>query len=128
MKKLLLFVGLALVFIGGSSHGGGRWHWIGKREAGYSPDRDVIRVRGNDRFSALRFRVTDACVDIRSMEVKFEDGSASNFQIRTRFRNGDESRVIDLPGCSKRIRKITFWYDTKGLFNGKSDIWVYGMR
>ena len=33
-----------------------------------------------------------------------------------------ESRVADLGGIgTRRVRKIVFWYDTKGLLSGQAD-------
>jgi len=37
--------------------------------------------------------------------------------------------VIDLRGAGKRsLRKVEFWYDTKGLLNGKADVTLFGMK
>jgi hypothetical protein len=37
--------------------------------------------------------------------------------------------AIDLRGTGKRsIRMVDFWYDTKGLLNGKAEVKVYGMK
>jgi len=37
--------------------------------------------------------------------------------------------VIGLRGSGQRsIRRIDFWYDTKGLLNGKADVTVFGRK
>ena len=42
---------------------------------------------------------------------------------------GGESRAIDLRGIGKRsVRRIDFWYDTKGFLKGKADVTVFGMK
>ena len=40
-----------------------------------------------------------------------------------------ESRVIDLKGVGPRsLRRVDFWYDTKGFLKGKADVTVFGMK
>jgi hypothetical protein len=49
--------------------------------------------------------------------------------VRENIPKGGESRVIDLRGLGKRsLRKIEFWYETKGFLNGKADVTVFGMK
>jgi hypothetical protein len=37
--------------------------------------------------------------------------------------------VIDLRGVGQRsIRRIDFWYDTRGIARGKADVTVFGMK
>jgi hypothetical protein len=43
--------------------------------------------------------------------------------------SASRSRGFDLPSLGKRsIRKIEFWYETKGLLNGKADGTVFGKK
>lgn len=45
------------------------------------------------------------------------------------IKKGGESRQIDLKGAGKRsLRKIEFWYETKGVLQGKADVTVFGMK
>jgi hypothetical protein len=40
-----------------------------------------------------------------------------------------ESRAIDLRGAGQRsLRRVDFWYDTAGLFHGKADVTLFGMK
>lgn len=50
-------------------------------------------------------------------------------EVRQDIRKGGESRAIDLKGAGKRsLRKIDFWYETKGVLQGKADVTVFGMK
>jgi hypothetical protein len=42
---------------------------------------------------------------------------------------GGESRSIDLRGSGKRsLKRVEFWYESKGLLNGKADVKLFGLR
>ena len=51
-------------------------------------------------------------------------------KIETRFTipRGGESRVIDLKGGKRKLRSVEYWYDTKGLFNGRADVTLMGIK
>jgi hypothetical protein len=48
--------------------------------------------------------------------------------LKGNFRQGNETRVIDLAGGLRHLRKIEFWYETKGVRKGKARIAVWGKR
>jgi hypothetical protein len=57
------------------------------------------------------------------------NGEPDKLEVRTDIRKGGESREIDLKGAGKRsLRKIEFWYETKGILRGKADVTVLGMK
>ena len=57
------------------------------------------------------------------------DGAPDNIEVRQNIPQCGESRVIDLRGAGKRsLRRIDFWYDTKGFLKGKADVTVFGMK
>ena len=60
------------------------------------------------------------------MKIHFDNGSAQNVELRNRFTQGSESRVIDMDGGLRHLTKIEFWYETKGFLKGKSRVAVYG--
>jgi len=104
------------------------WTLIGSRVVNFGVDRDVIAVRGRDAFRAIKIKVVDAGLHMYDMDVVFENGEKMNVPIQFNFREGEESRVIDFPGKMRRIKKIEFTYDTKGIMKGKAKILVFGKR
>ena len=105
------------------------WHKIGETTVDFQKDRDEVKVIGADRFSALKFKVTDAPIDLKDLEVWFENGTKQDVQVRTPIEIGKESRVIDLPGAQREINKIVFVYKT--LPNRKDDrahVEIYGLK
>lgn len=113
-------------------HGGGAggWRLIGTTHASHRADHDAIIVQGPfDDFRRIKFKVTDAPLNMERMVVSYDNGTPEQIDVRQNIPKGGESRVIDLRGVGKRsIRKIAFWYDTKGLLNGQADVTVFGVK
>jgi hypothetical protein len=108
----------------------GTWRLIGTTHADHSVDHDTIVVQGPfDNFRRIKFKVTDAPLNMLRMVVTYDNGAPDHIDIRQNIPQGGESRSIDLKGVGKRsIRKIDFWYDTKGFLKGKADVTVFGMK
>ena len=135
-----LTVTLALAGFGGSADAqkavqpkagqAGEWRLIGQTHADHGADHDTIIVKGPfDNFRKIKFKVTDAPLNMQHMVVTYDNGAPDKIDIRQNIPQGGESRVIDMRGVGKRsIRKIDFWYDTKGFLKGKADVTVFGMK
>jgi hypothetical protein len=128
MRNLKLFIPAMLLILVASSFTMGRWRIIGQKEANYGVDRDVIVVKGNDIYKAIKIKVVDAGLNMLDLDVYFENGEKMNVSIQKNFHQGEESRVIDFPGNKRRIEKISFLYDTKGILKGKANVIVYGKK
>jgi hypothetical protein len=108
----------------------GTWRLLGTTQAKFTADHDAIYVNGPyDFFRRLKFKATDAPLNIVRMVVRYDDSGAPE-KIDTRFSipQGGESRVIDLLGGKRKLKSIEFWYDTQGILNGRSDVTVFGMK
>ena len=128
---LALVAGSALAegwYMDDSKHEGA-WVRLGRVTATHSADHDTIRVEGrNDDFRKLKFRVSDSPLNLHRIIVTYDNGGAERLDVRENIPKGGETRDIDLQGGKRSIRSIEFWYDTKGLFNGKADVTAYGRR
>ncbi len=109
---------------------GGSWRLIGQTHADHGADHDTIIVKGPyDNFRRIKFKVTDAPLNMQHIVVTYDNGAPDKIEIRQNIAQGGESRVIDLRGVGKRsIRRIDFWYDTQGFLKGKADVTVFGMK
>jgi hypothetical protein len=129
MKNLKFVIPAILILITASSFTYfAKWVIIGQKQASYSKDRDVLNVSKNDVFRAIKIKVVDAPLDMMDLDIYFENGEKMNVAIQKKFSQGEESRTIDLKGNKRRIEKITFLYDTKGVFKGKANVIVFGKR
>jgi hypothetical protein len=108
----------------------GAWVLIGQTHASHSADHDQIVVQGPyDNFRKIKFKVTDAPLNMHYMLVTYDNGGRDRIDVRQNIPRGGESRAIDLKGAGQRsLRKVEFWYDTKGLLNGKADVTLFGMK
>ena len=108
----------------------GSWKVLGTTHAKHTADHDAIIVAGPyDFFRKLKFKVTDAPLNLQRMIVRYDDGGApENIETRHDIPKGGESRVIDIKGGKRKLKSVEFWYDTKGLFNGTADVTLFGMK
>jgi hypothetical protein len=100
---------------------------LGKVTASHTADHDKIKVEGrNDDFRKLKFRVTDSPLNMHKIIVTYDNGGSERLDVRENIARGGETREIDLQGGQRSIRSIEFWYDTKGLLNGRAEVIAYG--
>lgn len=129
IKLLLFVVAIALVsFTTIESKVFLQWNLIGEKRVSFAIDRDVIHVTGNDNYRQIKLKIKDGPVHILDMDVYFENGDKFDVSIKQRIGKDGESRVIDLPGRSRNIKKIEFWYETKRLVKGRGRVQVWGKR
>src|SRR5437773_2742085 len=88
----------------------GDWDHIGMRAVDFRVDHDVIAATGDGAFRAIRIDVEGG--DLEMFDVKLTFGNGETFSPATRlyFREGTRSRMIDLPGDARIIRRIDFFY------------------
>lgn len=105
----------------------GAWFFLGDKKVGFGVDRDVIHF-GNwkDDVRQLKLKVTEGPLKMINMKIHFDNGTVQNVELRNRFVQGSESRVIDMDGGLRHLTKIEFWYETKGFAKGRSKVSVYG--
>ena len=108
----------------------GSWRVLGVTQANRTAERDVIYVQGPyDYFRQIKFRVTDAPLEIMRMVVRYDDGGLpQNVETRFLIPEGGESRIIDLRGGRRKLKSVEFWYKTVGMFRGRADITLFGIK
>jgi hypothetical protein len=107
----------------------GTWVHVGKTKADFSKDHDVIDIHGNDSFRKLRFKVTDAPLNLQRLVVTYDNGDPDTIAFAQDIPKGGSSRDIDLKGSGVRnIRRVDFWYSTDGKGEGKSEVELEGQR
>ncbi len=108
----------------------GQWRVIGTTEARFVADHDGIVVTGPfDNFRRIKFKVTDAPLRLVRLKITYDNGAPDEIPTAFDIPQGGESRVIDLRGVGQRsIRRIDFWYDTRGVARGRANVTVFGMK
>ncbi|HKR03652.1 MAG TPA: hypothetical protein VJY62_03375, partial [Bacteroidia bacterium] len=105
------------------------WHKISETTVDFTRDRDELIVMGADRFASIRFEVTGAAIDLQDLEIYYESGPKQDIAVRTLISMGSESRVIDLNGGERALKKIVFVYKTQQNKQGeKAHVTVWGLK
>ena len=135
LTSMLSSVLVAAVFVLATSFGtqpastnkAGEWFFLGDKKVGFGVDHDVIHF-GNwrDDVRQVKVKVTEGPLKMFNMKIHFDNGTVQNVELRNRFAQGSESRIIDLDGGLRHLTKIEFWYETKGFAKGRSKVSVYG--
>lgn len=109
MKKLMIIMVLAVAgWLGKTSaqtpaviwSDKAGWHKIGEKIVDLKMEEDEVLVLGADKFSALKFKVTDASIEILSAEVVFEDDE-DFFGIKKDAAKEKEAMDMDKKGIYK---------------------------
>ncbi len=105
----------------------GDWFFLGDKKVAFGADHDVIHF-GNwkDDVRQIKLKVTDGPLKMYSMKIHFDNGNVQDVELRNHFKQGSESRVIDINGGLRHLSKIEFWYETKGFRRGKSRVAAWG--
>jgi hypothetical protein len=88
------------------------WHKIGETTVDFKTETDEILVVGADRFGFIKIKVDDAPIDLVSFVIYFESGDNQNVTIGKEIKAPGESRVVELNGGERSIKKIVFTYKT----------------
>ncbi len=121
--KVVVLTALAL---GMAACASAQWERLGTRRVSFAAERDVIEVGAVDgRFTAVRIDVADGDLEMYNVRIVFGDGDAWSPPTRLDFRQGTRSRVIDLPGGARVIRRIEFAYRSR-VRRGRATVEVYG--
>ncbi len=104
------------------------WDLIGTMRVSFAEENDVLQVGpGDGRFNAIRIQVTEGDLEMFNIQVVFGDGSRYSPDTRVSFRQGSRSRLIDLPGGARVIRRISFAYRSQ-VQRGRATVRIYGRR
>ncbi len=104
-----------------------KWERLGSRAVNYLAEFDVIQVGAKEgSFTKLKIAVTGGSLNMHRMVVTYMNGTKEEINLRHNFKKGSTSRVIDIRGEKRLIKKIKFFYDTKNLARRKAKVHVYG--
>lgn len=111
---LALLVSLSACFVGGhAEHAAARrgFTFLGDRVVQGGADHDAIGVGAADgRWHSMMIVVEDAPIELYDVVVTFGDGERFSPPTRLVFGTDSRSRVIDLPGNARFIRRVDFAY------------------
>jgi hypothetical protein len=105
------------------------WHKIGEVKADFKMESESIAVLGADKFKSLCLKVTDAPINIESLQVFYESGEMEEFDVKNQLKPNSETRQLDLKGGAQEIKKVTFAYKTvSNQADEKAHVELYGLK
>ncbi|MEP6748856.1 MAG: hypothetical protein ABJB86_14085 [Bacteroidota bacterium] len=105
------------------------WHRIGKTTVNFQKDRDEIIILGANKFASIKFKVEDAPINLIHLEVYYASGDRQDIKVNMSIKAPGESRVIDLNGGERNLKKIVFVYKTlPNRKDVKAHIEVWGLK
>jgi hypothetical protein len=104
----------------------GGWEKLGSKKVNYGLDRDEILITASEgRFAKMKLKVKVAAVNMHKVTVHYGNGESQKIAIKKTIRKGGETRIIDLEGGKRVIKKVVFWYDTKNLAKRRATVEVW---
>ena len=88
------------------------WHMIGESIAKFTKESDEVMIRGSDKFACVKFKIIDAPIDLASIVLYFDNDENQKNIIGMPIKLEGESRIIDLQGGERDIKKVVFIYKT----------------
>lgn len=123
---LLLFVALCLPALPAPAE---KWVFLGQRHVNDKAERDTVEVTASEgTFEAIKLRVKRHAVRFYRVTVIYGAGTSDDLELRDVIPAGGESRVLDLRGGNRVIKRIEFAYEAKTLGRKGAVVEVYGRR
>ena len=111
---------------GGTAFDPTGWTQLGIGVVNARRDRDTIRVgKAKGGFDQLTMVVNDSDLELNDMTIVFTGGLRWSPRLKHTFREGQRSRVIDLPGKNRTITRIELSYaNIAGGGKARVEVWA----
>ena len=103
----------------------GDWKKLGERTVNGKFDKDVIEVGADDGlFTAIQVKVEGSALEMYDIKVVFGNGTSFSPTTRLVFGKDSWTRLIDLPGDKRIIKRVEFKYgNLPGGGNARVELW-----
>lgn len=103
------------------------WDKLGSRKVTFKQDYDEIVVTAREgTFRALKLMVEDGPIEVDHIVVHYRRGRPEELHVRENIPAGGETRVLDLRGSDRVIRRVVFYYKSTNLEGRRATVTLYG--
>lgn len=103
------------------------WERLGSRTVTMTADHDEIVVTANEGiFTAIQLRIAKAPIHLLNINIIFGNGDNENVVFDQTFEAGSQTRVIDLVGNKRIIRKVNLNYRSAPTQKGRAIVSLWG--
>jgi hypothetical protein len=105
------------------------WHKIAETTVSFKKETDEVMIIGADKFASIKIKIKDAPIDLVDLDIYFKDGKKQHVNIAMPIKVEGESRVIDIDGGERDLKKIDFVYKTLPNRNDeKARVEIWGLK
>lgn len=129
--KLLISLILSVVSIIGIRDVGiseqSRWAVIGFDQVKFNQDKGEIPLKIKDKaFASVRLTFQGKAIDMHHLSIHFDNGESQTVPLKKSFKDGDVSKIIDLHGGLRTIKKVEYFYTPDLLAKKKAFVELIG--
>lgn len=107
----------------------GRWEKLGERKVNRIAERDTIMVGNKEGgFRQIRIHVLDNSIHIERLTVVYGNGANDDLPVRALIPAGGKSRIIDLKGGKRNIRRVEMVFQSIRNGQGRATVEVWARR
>lgn len=105
------------------------WELIGETKVNFVRDRSSIDVLNSNPYSAIRFKVENKAIRLKSFNVVFQNGDKLAPLVDSDIEADQFSREFELGPGGRSIRSIDFNYRSKGnILKGRAKVLIFAKR
>ncbi|MBC7935543.1 MAG: hypothetical protein H7Y86_09360 [Rhizobacter sp.] len=105
------------------------WELIGESKVNFVRDRSSVQVMNSTAYTALRFKVENKAIRLKSFDVVFQNGDKLAPLVDSEIEADQYSRDFELGLEGRSIRSIDFNYRSKGnLLKGRAEVLIFAKR
>ena len=129
MKSIVFFFLGFLFLTNATSVAAQGWAVLGSAKVNGKVDHDEIWVTGYEgNFKAVKLAVENEGIQFNKVVLHFGNGGKEELNIRKFIPAGGETRVLDLKGDDRVIKKVDFFYESNAATSTKAKVVLYGKR
>jgi hypothetical protein len=103
------------------------WEKLGSRVVTMTGDHDEILVTATEGvYTAIQLRILKAPIHLLNINIIFGNGDNENIVFDKMFAAGSETRVIDLVGNKRIIKKVNLNYKSAPTQKGRAVVSLWG--
>jgi hypothetical protein len=105
------------------------WELIGETKVNFVRDRSSIDILNSTPYTALRFKVENKAIRLKSFNVVFQNGDKLAPLVDSEIEADQFSRDFELGPEGRSIRSIDFSYRSKGnVLKGRARVLIFAKR
>ena len=105
------------------------WELIGETKVNFVRDRSSIDIVNSTQYTAVRLKVENKAIRLRSFNVVFQNGDKLAPLVDSEIEADQFSRDFELGPEGRSIRSIDFSYRSKGnLLKGRARVLIFAKR